>query len=321
MRLYLAFRQCVAQRCVEVDLLVEDLGGRFLIQPRIHRLRRAVHATPVGHHEAGILPVALQHLVEQIVVLAGPVAIELVVRAHHRTGLAALDRQFESQQVGFAHGLLANAHVHRGAPCLLVVQGKVLDGGHHVLAFDAADRFADHGAGQQRVFAGVFEVAAVARLAHQVGAAGQQHVEALGMRFAADHGAAAEGGFRIPGGGGDGAGRQRRGVVAGPHALGAGYAQARIAFLDGGNAQAFDRRNVTGGPDVTRRRRLVFRLARAGKVTADELEFVILRELLLQQVSAPVGGELGVAPCVRGCCLLRHCTSRPRSQSEQYHAG
>ena len=49
------------------------------------------------------------------------------------------------------------------------------------------DLRADDGAGQQRVFAAIFEIAAVARLAHQVDAARQHHVEARGARFGADH--------------------------------------------------------------------------------------------------------------------------------------
>ena len=70
--------------------------------PALRGLRRAVHRAPVRHHVARIAPVVLQHLVEQPVVLAGIDAVDAVVGAHHRAGMAGLDGDLEGQQVRFA---------------------------------------------------------------------------------------------------------------------------------------------------------------------------------------------------------------------------
>ena len=64
----------------------------------------------------------------------------------------------------------------------------MLDVAHDVLGLDAFFEVADHGAGEEGVFAGVLEVAAVARLADEVHAAADGHVEALCAELAADDG-------------------------------------------------------------------------------------------------------------------------------------
>jgi hypothetical protein len=58
-----------------------------------------VRSAPVGENEAGELPVLLQHVGEQVLVFAGEVAVDAVVGAHHRGGMALRHADFEGQQV------------------------------------------------------------------------------------------------------------------------------------------------------------------------------------------------------------------------------
>lgn len=173
-----------------------------------------MHAAPIGHHVTGVFPFLLEHLVEQVIVLATVDTVDLVVRTHHRGRVADLQRNLEGQQVRFVHRLLADLRAMKVAPRFHVVECEVLHRGKHMFALHAANRFADHGAGQQRIFTRVFEIAPITRVALQIDAAGEQHVEALLPGFAA-HGLAA--GIRqlpIPARCGRRSRRHRGGIIA-----------------------------------------------------------------------------------------------------------
>ena len=80
-------------------LLVVERPARLLVKAVVRRLLGAVSRAPVAHHIAAQAEVALKHAVQEPVVLAGKVAIDLVVGAHDRARIAALDRELESEQV------------------------------------------------------------------------------------------------------------------------------------------------------------------------------------------------------------------------------
>ena len=109
------------------------------------------------------------------------------------------------------------------------------------------DLRADHDAGEQRILAAVFEVAAVARLAHQVHAARQHHVEARGARLGADHRARAARELRIPARRGGDARRQRGALALFLGAALRGDADAGVGVPLRRNAEARDAGHVAGG--------------------------------------------------------------------------
>ena len=124
--------------------------------------------------------ILLQNLVEQVAVLAGVVAVHQVVGAHHGSRAGLLHGDLERQQVGLAHGALVDLDVDDVAAGLLVVERVVLDVADDALSLQAPSSAAPTILpGQDRIFAVVFEVAAVARLAGQVHAAAERHVVAL----------------------------------------------------------------------------------------------------------------------------------------------
>jgi hypothetical protein len=281
-----------AQGLVEIDVAVQFLAG-FLVQAG-GRGGGGVDRAPVGHHPALPAPVALQDVVQKGRVLAGVDAVDAVVGAHDRQGLAALNGDLEGQQVGLPRRIRRHVSAGNHPAGFLVVQGEVLGGGGHAGALDAPDRGAVQGPGQQRVFAEIFEVAAVARLAGDVGAAGQQDIEALLPRLLADHGAAVEQQLGVEGGGQGEAGGQGGGVVM--LAAGVGHAQAGVALPDIRNAQARNAVEVAG--DTRDARRAVMHHAR--HVAVQQAVFLVSRHLRLQQVGAFVGGEFGVHPRLGG---------------------
>ena len=123
------------------------------------------------------------------------------------------DGDLEGEQVALAGSALVDFDVDGGAAGFLVVEGVVLDVAHDLVGLDAAGELADHGSGENGIFAGVFEVAAVAGIAGEVDAAADGHVVAHVAELAADDGAEEEEGILIPAARGAEHGGQQRGVV------------------------------------------------------------------------------------------------------------
>ena len=244
--------QFVAQFLAEV-LRVFRSRARFLVEPGAQR-GGAVDRAPVRHDPAAPAPIAPQYIVEQKAVLAGIDAVHAVVGAHHRARLADLDTDLERQQIAFAHRRFAKIGRDHGPPGFLRVERVVLDRRDDAARLHAADGVSAQRAGQQRIFAQVFEIAAVARLAHQVHAAGKQDVEALALGFPAHRCAGALDQLRVPGRGHRRARRKCGGAILGPHhAAQVGDAQAGIALGEVRNAQPWDSRNVAGAERQSRR--------------------------------------------------------------------
>src|SRR5215467_5838782 len=62
----------------------------------------------------------------------------------------------------------------------------MLDRRDNAVGLNAADGSADYHAGQQGIFACIFEIAAITRIAHEVGTPGKQNVEPFCPRFGPD---------------------------------------------------------------------------------------------------------------------------------------
>ena len=185
------------ERRAEEHLLV-DLRTRLLVQPGQRVIDRA-DRTPVGHYEAGIAPVLLQYPVEQIIAAACRRPVDAVVGAHHRTGPPLVDRDLEGEQVAHAEGVVGDPAIDRMPARLLRIEREMLDRRQDVLRLDAGDRRTAQHARMQRILTEIFERPPAARVAHQVDAPAQQHVEALGSRLARNHRATATDQVRVPG--------------------------------------------------------------------------------------------------------------------------
>ena len=196
----------LAQRFAEIVLFVGTERG-FLVEAVVRGVHGRMHRAPIRQDETFVAPIALQNLVQQIIVLAGIDIVDTIIGAHHRAGVAALDGDLEGEQVAFAHRGVREVGAHRHAAGFLVVQGEMLDRRDDVEVLGAANGFARHGAGEQRIFAEIFEGAPAARFARQVDAAGKHDVEAFVARLRADHRSARISKAVVPGGGGQQRGR------------------------------------------------------------------------------------------------------------------
>nr|GEU28380.1 hypothetical protein [Tanacetum cinerariifolium] len=296
------------ERAAEVLRLVE-LPARLLIEAAVGSFHGAVHGAPVGHHVAFISPVLFQYAVQQVVVLARVHAVQTVVRAHDGPGIGLLQHELERQQVGHAVAGVVETRVQHEAARLLVVHGKVLHGGDHVVRLDAPDLLRHHGAGQQRILARVFEIAAVARLAQQVHAAGQHHVKTRGARFGADHGAALVRQLPVPGGGGGQARWQRRALARGLARL-RGHAQPGVGLEQRGQSQARHAGHVAGGK--RQRVRVFFGLGAEVRTEVGQhpRQLFVLGHGGQRQLRALAGVQRSVEPGAR--CRRRFGGRRPR---------
>ena len=178
---------------------------------------------------------------QQVVVLAGVLAVDGAVGAHHRGGMGLLGGGPERGQVDLVLGPLADDHIiGGGVPVgLLVVHGEVLDLGHLPLALHPVDvRHGQRGV-EVRVLGVGLERAPPARVAVDVHGRAQVDHGALAALLRPDDLAVLGGQGPVPGGGqGDG----------GRHLGDAGEAVAhpdRTVFLaHGRDAQARDRGDV-----------------------------------------------------------------------------
>ena len=176
-------------------------------------------------------------------------------------GCAALDGDLEREQVGLAVRGRIDERVEPVAVGLVAVQREVLDRRDHALALDPGDRLAGEHAAEQRVLGQVLEVAPVARVAREVDAAGEHHVEAAAARLAADHRARGARQRRVEARAQGDARRQRGRGVARPVAR-VGDAEARVAHQQRRDAEALARPGRS--PRSSGRRRGCARRGRGG---------------------------------------------------------
>ena len=137
----------------------------------------------VGDHVALEAPLAAQLILEQELVGAGGLAVNAVVGAHHRVGLALCHRGAEGGQIGVQFVVLAHHHVCRVARGLrTAVHGKMLGGGDdaivmRIVALHAGHKGHAHARRQEGIFAVGFLAAAPAGIAEDVDV-GRPEVEA-----------------------------------------------------------------------------------------------------------------------------------------------
>ena len=213
--------------------VVAGLGG----------LHGAGLVAPVGHDDALEAPLVAEDRGEEVELLLGVLAVELVVGGHDGPGIGLLHGDLEVLQVDLAEGALADAGVVLVAVRLLVVGGVVLDGSAHAVALDPPDIGRSHLAGEERILGEILEVTSAQRVAVDVHARGEEDVHAIfkhfvthGFRHLLHH-------FRIPGARKEGSHRET-GAVVGVAVTLAGRLDAQAGGAVGqdgaGNAQAFD---------------------------------------------------------------------------------
>ena len=291
------------------------------VQPGARGLKRAVRALPIGEYEALEVPVLLQHLVQQVVVLAGKVAVHAVVAAHHAGGLGAGNRNLEGEQIGLAQGAAVQHGIQRVASGLLVVQRVVFDVAHHLLRLHAPGELTDHDAGQDGVFAGVLEVASVTRFADQVHATSNGHVVALVTQLAADDLAVKVRRLWVPAGGHAEDGRQQGRVAALPrsHAdANGGVRQVEVRQMQPRNAG-----NKAGTTVVARCDRISVP-KHAPSAAMHQLDLLVQRHGMDDQVGAGIWIERRVEPrldCLRlrSRSLARCPGGQPQEQNGTRH--
>src|SRR5262249_19480279 len=152
-------------------MAVELFVRLLMVHPRRRSLCNAVSCAPVGQNESWKLPLLLQHVREQVLVVAGVFSIQAIVGTHHASGTSIANADFKREQIGFAHGSLINVHVDGIAAALLIVQGVMFDVADHVLVLRALDQSADEFSGKNWVFTEIFKVAAVSRFTRDVNSA------------------------------------------------------------------------------------------------------------------------------------------------------
>ena len=160
----------------------------------VGRLRRASphlrHCGPVALDEAVEAPLALEDVVQQVVVPAGRLAVQCVERAHERVG-SGVERRLERRQVQVSEPLLRHVGGVVVASALgLAVGGEVLRAGDDLVrravvgALESLDARRRHDGVQVRIFAGGLGNAPPTRLVRDVDHRGIRLLQADGGRLA-----------------------------------------------------------------------------------------------------------------------------------------
>ena len=168
-------------------------------------------------------------------------------------------------------------------------------------ALCAGDLLAGDRAGQQRIFRDIFEIAAAAGIADEIGGASEQDVEALGARFGSHRLALAPRQIDVEACRHREIGRHRGRGVAVTNVAGIGDAELGVGFLQGGESEAGRPGDVARRTDRARR----FGLIPPGRAepAMDPSELLASRHFIQRQSRALFGRERGVAPRpLRGSC-------------------
>ncbi len=221
----------------------EHLAWLLLVQTRMRSLHRRVRATPVRQHKTFELEVLLQHIRQQVAVLARKVAIHTVIRAHHAARVRDAKRDLKRTQISLAHSPLADVRVHCIAAALLIVHRVVLQVANDVLRLHALCEVARQCSGQQRILSLVLKRAPVTRLARHVHTAAQRHAVPLVAQLASDQRAIFKRRLWIPCRRCTQVVRQRSGVA--PGRLAARHAIRRVRHLNCRNSEPRNRLRVS----------------------------------------------------------------------------
>jgi hypothetical protein len=191
-----AFHRAVQYRLVQRAVLygrddlgiVVTVGGRHLqVKTRFQAFHTVIGGTPVTDDVPLKAPLIPQDVGEQHLVFGSIHAVDLVVAAHHRFGLGALDGFLKGGQVDLMQRTLREVRGDGQAAGLLIVGGKVLDGGPHAPALYAANVRSGQLTGQIRVLRNVLEIAAAQRAALDVNGGPQQDADILGLALVAQN--------------------------------------------------------------------------------------------------------------------------------------
>ncbi len=160
----------------------------------------------IGNHVAIKFPGAAQLIFQQERVCASRLAVDAVVSAHNRLGLAFRDRCAKRRQVSVFHVVLRYLHVHAMPRCFRsAVHGKMFRRGNHakifwIVTLQSGDKRHSHSSGEKRILAVGFLAAAPPRIAkniyvrgpeveplHNVAPSCAHRLIMFGARFGANH--------------------------------------------------------------------------------------------------------------------------------------
>ena len=171
----LAALDSLAQGIREEEGVVVIGGAHLDIEPVHRRVMRAVRPAPVGNAETVELPLALEDVLQEVLVFPAPLPAEPVVGGHERQRARA-DGLLEGGEVDLAERPLVDDRVDPAAVPFLVVQRVVLHARRDVVVLDAAHHLGRHPADLVGVFAEVLEVAAAEGRADDVDAGSEDDV-------------------------------------------------------------------------------------------------------------------------------------------------
>ena len=159
---------------------------RFNGSTRLHQViarfggtHSAFFHAPVCHHDAVEAPFVAEHGGEQPMFLLRVVAVDFVIRRHHRPRFAFLDGDFKVLEIELSQSAVADASVVFPSVDFLAVGSIVFYRGAHAIGLYAPHKSRGHLTRQQWVFREILEVATTERVAVEIHARGENHVGAI----------------------------------------------------------------------------------------------------------------------------------------------
>ena len=189
-------------------------GGHYQIGAVLYTQSMVIVSAPVGNHEAVEAPVIPEYLLQEMGILVGIGAVDLVVAGHDGSGLALFYGDLKAGKVDFPQRALVHHAVHGHPPQLLRIDGKMLGAGGDAVFLNAPDIGGGHFTGKIGVFREILKVPPAQGAALHIESRPQQNVYTVRGSFPAQRSAQllpqrfipgiGHGGRRREAGGGDG---------------------------------------------------------------------------------------------------------------------
>ena len=165
-----------------------DTAGRrhFQIQPGGNAGNTVGNRAPVGHHITLKAPFLPKHIGQQPGILRGIDAVDPVVGAHHRPRLRLFHGCFKGGEIDFPQRPLIGVGAGAHAAVLLIVGGKVLDGGAHIAALHTVNIGGRHFTRQIGILRKILKISSAQRGTLDIDSRAQNHAELFMLAAVAD---------------------------------------------------------------------------------------------------------------------------------------
>ena len=199
---------CAVKRCLGKSSVPQSLqnplaadGGiprHFQIEPRFQTCDPIVHGAPIGHDKSVKAPFCPQNVCQKPLVLRAILAVDLIVRTHHRRRLCLFDNDLKNFEIDLPNGTQIGNTVTHKSVCLRIVERKVFHRCGNTVFLNAFHLCRRKRSRKQRILGKIFKIAPRKRISLNVRPWTQYDTDPVIARLFGDRTANSAQIFRVP---------------------------------------------------------------------------------------------------------------------------